>query len=205
MYCIGIAGRSGSGKTRVATELAHLWPRAGVLATDAYYRDLSHLSAAERGAVNFDAPAALDWELLVADLARLRSGVPARVPRYDFATHTRMPEPAPLAPREVLIVEGLFALFDRRVRKMLDLAVFIDASEQECLRRRIERDVASRGRTEAFARAQWERHAAPMYQRHVFPTKAYADLLLDGTAPPAGSARSVADALARIAAGSAAR
>ena len=205
MYCIGIAGRSGSGKTRVATELAHLWPRAGVLATDAYYRDLSHLSAAERGAVNFDAPAALDWELLVADLARLRSGVPARVPRYDFATHTRMPEPAPLAPREVLIVEGLFALFDRRVRKMLDLAVFIDACEQECLRRRIERDVASRGRTEAFARAQWERHSAPMYERHVFPTKAYADLLLDGTAPPAGSARSVADALARIAAGSAAR
>ncbi len=205
MYCIGIAGRSGSGKTRVATELAHLWPQAGVLATDAYYRDLSHLSAAERGAVNFDAPAALDWELLVADLARLRSGAPARVPRYDFATHTRMPEPAPLAPCEVLIVEGLFALFDRRVRKMLDLAVFIDACEQECLRRRIERDVASRGRTEAFARAQWERHSAPMYERHVFPTKAYADLLLDGTAPPAGSARSVADALARIAAGFAAR
>ena len=205
MYCIGIAGRSGSGKTRVATELAHLWPQAGVLATDAYYRDLSHLSAAERGAVNFDAPAALDLELLAADLARLRCGAPARVPRYDFATHTRMPEPALLAPCEILIVEGLFALFDRRVREMLDLAVFIDAGEEECLRRRIERDVASRGRTEAFARAQWERHSAPMYERHVFPTRAYADLLLDGTAAPAGSARSIADSLARIATGSAKR
>ncbi len=205
MYCIGIAGRSGSGKTRVAAELLQLWPQAGVLATDAYYRDLSHLSAAERGAVNFDAPAALDWELLVADLARLRSGASVRVPRYDFATHTRMPEPAPLAPSEVLIVEGLFALFDLRVRKMLDLAVFIDAGEEECLRRRIERDVACRGRSEAFARAQWERHAAPMYERHVLPTRACADLLVDGTAAPAGSARSIADALARIATGPAAR
>lgn len=199
MYCIGIAGRSGSGKTRVAAELVHLWPQAGVLAIDAYYRDLSELTLAEREAVNFDAPSALDWELLVADLARLRSGASVRVPRYDFATHTRMPDPALLAPSEVLIVEGLFALFDRRVRKMLDLAVFIDAGEEECLRRKIERDVACRGRTEAFARAQWERHTAPMYERHVLPTKAYADLLLDGTVAPEGSARSIADALARIA------
>ena len=199
MYCIGIAGRSGSGKTRVAAELVRLGPQARVLATDAYYRDLSQLSVAERGAVNFDAPAALDWELLVADLARLRSGASVRVPRYDFATHTRMPEPALLAPCDVLIVEGLFALFDRRVREMLDLAVFIDAPEEECLRRRIERDIACRGRTEAFARAQWERHSAPMYERHVFPTRAYADLFLDGTAEPAGSARSVADAVAAVA------
>ena len=199
MYCIGIAGRSGSGKTRVSAELVRLWPQARVLATDAYYRDLSQLSVAERGAVNFDAPAALDWELLVADLTRLRSGASVRVPRYDFATHTRMPEPALLAPGEVLIVEGLFALFDRRIRKMLDLAVFIDAAEEECLRRRIERDIACRGRTEAFARAQWERHSAPMYERHVLPTRAYADLFLDGTAAPAGLARLVAEAVACVA------
>ncbi|MDE0108528.1 MAG: uridine kinase [Bryobacterales bacterium] len=199
MYCIGIAGRSGSGKTRVAAELARLWPQAGVLAIDAYYRDLSQLSVAEREAVNFDAPAALDWELLVSDLTRLRSGASVKIPRYDFETHTRMPEPARLAPSDILIVEGLFALFDRRVREMLDLAVFIDAAEEECLRRKIERDVACRGRTEAFARAQWERHSAPMYERHVFPTRAYADLFLDGAAAPVRSARSVADAVARVA------
>lgn len=205
MYCIGIAGRSGSGKTRLAAELAHLWPQARVLPADAYYRDLSQLSAHERGAVNFDAPEALDWDLLVADLAQLRSGAPVRVPRYDFATHTRMPEPALLAPSDVLIVEGLFALFDRRIRAMLDLAVFVDAAEEECLRRRIERDIACRGRTEAFVRAQWERHAAPMYGRHVLPTRAYAELFLDGTAAPPSSARSIADALARIAIASARR
>lgn len=198
MYCIGIAGRSGSGKTRVAAELARAWPQARVLGTDAYYRDLSQMSVAERGAVNFDAPAALDWELLVADLTRLRSGASVRVPRYDFATHTRMPEPALLAPSDVLILEGLFALFDRRVREMLDLAVFIDAAEEECLRRRIERDVACRGRTEAFSRAQWKRHSAPMYELHVAPTRAYAGLFLDGTAAPTGSARSVADAVTCI-------
>ena len=199
MYCIGIAGRSGCGKTRLAAELARLWPGAGVLAIDSYYRDLSQLSLAEREEVNFDAPAALDWELLVAHLAQLRSGASVPVPRYDFASHTRLPEPALLAPSDVLVVEGLFALFDQRIRQMLDLAVFIDACEQECLRRKIDRDVACRDRTEAFARAQWERHVAPMYERHVLPTRLYADLFLDGTAAPAGSASSVADAVARAA------
>ena len=191
MFSIGIAGCSGSGKTRVAADLIRLSPRAAVLGTDAYYRDLSALSAAEREAVNFDAPTALDWELLVADLEQLYSGASVKVPRYDFATHTRMAETSKLGACSVLVLEGLFALFDQRVRALLNLAVFLDVDEEECLRRRIERDTGGRGRTEAFARAQWERDVAPMFARHVAPTKAYADLVLDGTAAPIDSARAI--------------
>lgn len=191
MYFIGIAGRSGSGKTRVADEVVRLCPRAGVLATDAYYRDLVQVSAAEREAVNFDAPGALDWELLVTHLVRLHAGASVSVPRYDFASHVRLPQTSLLAPCDVLVLEGLFALFDHRVRELLNLAVFIDVAEEECLRRRIDRDTGSRGRTEASARAQWERDVAPMYARHVAPTKAHADLILDGTAVPTDSARAI--------------
>ena len=191
MFSIGIAGCSGSGKTRVAAELLRLSPQAAVLATDAYYRDLSALSVADREAVNFDAPTALDWELLVATLEQLHSGASVKVPRYDFATHTRMPEMSLLAPCDIVILEGLFALFDRRIRALLNLAVFLDVDEEECLRRRVERDMGSRGRTEAFARAQWERDVAPMFACHVAPTRAYADLILDGTAAPVDSARAI--------------
>lgn len=200
MVSIGIAGRSGSGKTRVAAEVARLSPRAGLLAADSYYRDLSGLTPAERGAVNFDAPEALDWELLVEHLSRLHSGAWAAVPRYDFATHTRMPETVPLVPGDLLVLEGLFALFDQRVRAMLNLAVFIDLDEDEGLRRRIERDTGSRGRTETFVRSQWERDVAPMYALHVLPTKSYADLVLDGAAPPADSARAILRAVESLAA-----
>ncbi len=199
MVSIGIAGRSGSGKTRVAAELARLSPRAGVLATDSYYRDLSELTPAERGAVNFDAPAALDWELLIEHLSRLHSGALAAVPRYDFATHTRLPETVSLAPGDLLVVEGLFALFDQRVRATLSLAVFIDLDEDEGLRRRIERDTGSRRRTEAFVRSQWERDVAPMYALHVLPTKSYADLVLDGASSPADSARAILSAVESLA------
>ena len=199
MVSIGIAGRSGSGKTRVAAELARLSPRQAVLATDSYYRDLSGLTPAERDAVNFDAPSALDWELLLEHLGRLDSGVSVAVPRYDFATHARMPETVPLAPGDMLVLEGLFALFDERVRARLDLAVFIDLDEDEGLLRRIERDTGSRGRTEAFVRSQWERDVAPMYGLHVLPTRAYADLVLDGGAPPADSARAILDAVESLA------
>ena len=200
MVLIGIAGRSGSGKTRVASELARHAPRAGVLATDSYYRDLSVLTPAERGAVNFDAPAALDWELLIEHLIRLNSGVSAPVPRYDFATHARIPGTVSLAPGGLLVLEGLFALIDQRVRALLDLSVFIDLDEEEGLRRRVKRDTSSRGRTEAFVRSQWERDVAPMYALHVLPTKSYADLVLDGAASPAGSARAILRALESLAA-----
>ena len=199
MVLIGIAGRSGSGKTRVAAELARLSPRAGVLATDSYYHDLSALTPAARGAVNFDAPAALDWELLIEHLSRLHTGVSAPVPHYDFATHTRMPETVPLAPGGLLVLEGLFALFDQRVRAMLNLTVFLDLDEDEGLRRRIERDTGSRRRTEAFVRSQWERDVAPMYALHVLPTKSYADLVLDGASSPADSARAILSAVESLA------
>lgn len=199
MVSIGIAGRSGSGKTRVAAEVARLSPRTGVLATDSYYRDLSGLTPAERGAVNFDAPLALDWALLIEHLSRLHSGASAAVPRYDFATHTRMPETVALDPGELLVLEGLFALFDQRVRAMLNLRVFIDLDEDEGLRRRIERDTGSRGRTEAFVRSQWERDVAPMCALHLMPTKSHADLVLDGAAPPADSARAILNAVESLA------
>ncbi len=201
MFCIGIAGRSGSGKTRLAAELLRLRPRAGLLAMDSYYRDLSGLAEADRRAVNYDSPAALEWDLLVEHLRSLQAGAAVDVPRYDFAAHARRPETSRLEHVDLLVLEGLFALFDRRVRATLDLAVFVDLGEAEGLRRRIERDTAGRGRTESFVREQWQRDVAPMYARHVLPTRARADMTLDGTARPVDSARAVLDEVARRARG----
>ena len=195
MTVIGIAGPSGSGKTRLALELASVLAGTAVLGTDSYYRDLSRLAPPDRDAVNFDAPSALDWDLLVLHLGKLRGGRRVGVPCYDFATHTRPASPEWFEPCETLVLEGLFALWEPRILSMLDLAVFVDAPEDLCLARRIARDTATRGRTAVSVRDQWRHDVAPMFAKHVLPTRERADLALDGTMPPEHSARAIRERL----------
>ena len=157
MVVVGIAGLSGSGKTLLASHVAELSAGTGVLCTDSYYRDIGGLPLAERDAVNFDAPEALDWDLLLSHLQRLRAGRGIDVPKYGFATHERLASDRRLEPVPLLVLEGLFALAEPRVRAMLDLAVFVDAGEEVCLARRIARDTAGRGRTKESVLRQWRR------------------------------------------------
>ena len=188
MKIIGIAGPSGAGKTRVASEVARLVDGCAVLGTDAYYRDLSHLSPDRRSLTNFDSPAALDWDLLGRQLAALRSGEPVCTPCYDFSRHVRTADTRILEPPRLLLLEGLFVLVRARIRQHLDLTVFLEASQDLCLARRIARDTTVRGRSESTVREQWERFAVPMYRIHVRPARTTADLVLDAARPPERSA-----------------
>ena len=191
MYAIGIAGASGVGKSLVALELARLQPGSGVVSMDSYYADLSALPVDERAAVNFDSPEAVDWEMLDMQFRRLRRGERVAVPKYDFSTHTRTGVVQESGPWSVVVLEGLFALWQPRIRSRLDCAVFIDAPEEVCLARRIARDVSLRGRTEASVTDQWLRDVAPMFRTHVLPTREHADLVVDGSRPPAESAAAI--------------
>lgn len=182
MTVVGIGGPSGSGKTRVARELASVLAGTLVMGADSYYRDRTGLTPGELSAVNFDDPSALDWNLMARDLERLKRGERVGVPRYDFATHSRLATPEWVEPCETLVLEGLFALWEPRVCSLLDLAVFMDAPQDLCLARRIARDTATRGRTEASVREQWCRDVVPMFLEHVLPTRKRADLVLDGAA-----------------------
>ena len=195
---IGIGGPSGSGKTRVARELANDLAGISVLGADSYYLDRSGLAPSALAAFNFDAPTALDWDLMARHLRWLKDGRRVGVPRYDFATHSRLPVPQWVEPCETLVLEGLFALWEPRVRSLLDLAVFLDAPQEVCLARRIARDTATRGRTEASVREQWRRDVVPMFLQHVLPTRSWADLVLDGTAPAERSALAVNARIRRL-------
>ena len=191
MYAIGISGASGAGKSLVASELARLLPGSGVVSMDSYYADLSGLPVAERAAVNFDSPEAVDWDMLDLQFRRLRRGERVEIPKYDFATHTRSGVLQESGAWSVVVLEGLFALWQPRIRSRLDCAVFIDAPEEVCLARRIARDVSLRGRTEASVRNQWIRDVAPMFRSHVLPTREHADLVVDGSRPPVESAGAI--------------
>jgi uridine kinase len=184
-YLIGIGGPSGAGKTYLATHLAAAL-NASVLALDRYYRDRSHLSVEERTRVNFDAPEALDHELIIEQVTGLRHGLLVQLPVYDFTTHTRMAQTEVLRPADIVIVEGLFTLHWSGLRELLDTKVFVDMTDDVCLTRRQDRDVRERGRTPESVLEQYSATVAPMAQRHVRPTIAHADVVVSGAEPIEG-------------------
>jgi uridine kinase len=181
-YLIGIAGPSGAGKTtlaeRVARELA-----APILSLDCYYRELDGLPLEERARTNFDEPDALDRELLFSQLAQLAAGAAIEAPVYDFARHTRAPETTPVPAAEFVIVEGLFALLWEEVRALFGTKVFVSAGDGLCFERRLERDARERGRTPESVGEQYRRTVRPMAERHILPTQAFADVVVDGAGP----------------------
>jgi uridine kinase len=176
----GICGGSGAGKTTLAVELINRLgrDRVSALAFDAYYRDLSHISMAERMAVNYDHPDSLDNELFATHLAELRAGRDIEVPEYDFATHTRTGASIRVEARDIVVVEGILLFCFPGIHDLLDHSVFIDVPEHVRLERRIRRDVAERGRDADDVRRQFAEFVAPMHDEHVQPHRRRADRVI---------------------------
>jgi uridine kinase len=180
---VGIAGGSGSGKTTLARAAAAALgtAQASILDQDAYYRDRGDLAPEARGALDFDVPEALDLALFVDHLARLRRGETVTPPLYCFVTHRRLGAAPPLAPRPVVIVEGLLLFHDPAVRAQFDLGIYVHAPEAVRLARRLWRDVSERGREPAAVLDQCRTTVLPAHARFVEPTRTLADLVLDNT------------------------
>jgi uridine kinase len=177
---VGIAGGSGSGKTTVAQKLASAMPpgRCAILEHDAYYRDQSHLSPAERATVNYDNPVSLESTLLAKHLQQLREGRPVDVPIYDFAQHTRTVETRRVNPARVIIVEGILVFTEAVLREQFDIKIFVDTDADIRLIRRIRRDLEQRGRSFQSVRDQYYATVRPMHLEHVEPSKRWADLIV---------------------------
>ncbi len=177
---IGLAGGTGSGKTTVAKALlaAAGDGNALLLPQDAYYRAQGDLPFEARVLTNYDEPSAFDSELLVCHVDRLVAGDAVARPVYDFQVHDRSAETVRLEPAPVIIVEGILVLHDPHLRERISLKVFVDAPPDERFIRRLERDVAERGRSAQAVIAQYRRTVKPMHDLFVEPTKQYADLVL---------------------------
>ena len=177
---IGIAGGTGSGKTTIARQIERALPE-GMCACvdhDAYYRDLAHLPASERALTNFDHPDSLENELLIAHLNTLRAGGAIKKPVYDFASHTRSAETITIAPRPVVVVEGILVLADAELRALFDVKIFVDTDADVRLMRRIRRDMQERGRSFEEIREQYFATVRPMHLAFVEPSQRHADLII---------------------------
>lgn len=177
---IGIAGGSGSGKTTVAqTILQRAGPdRISFLQHDAYYKDLSGLPPAQRAEVNFDHPNSLESELLIEHIKQLKNGQAVDLPIYDFSTHSRTERTFTVQPRGVILVEGILIFVEPELRSLFDVKIFVDTDSDIRLIRRLQRDIAERGRTTESVIKQYLSTVRPMHMEFVENSKRYADVII---------------------------
>ena len=177
---IGIAGGTGSGKTSVAKAVATDFGKSEValIEQDSYYRDISNLNLEERSAVNFDHPNAVDYELMKQHLNKLIHGNTVEIPVYDFATHMRTEEVQIIQKHRIIILEGILALFDQKIRDMMDIKIYVETADDIRVIRRIKRDINKRQRTFPSIIEQYYKTVRPMHIQFVEPTKKYADIII---------------------------
>ncbi len=181
MLIIGIAGGTGSGKTTVARSVIEQLgsDKVTFISQDNYYKDQSHLTIEERVLTNYDHPFAFDNELLIEHLTLLNDGQAAYAPVYDFTHHTRSAsESVHLKPNRIAIVEGLFVLYDEKLRNLLNIKVFVDTDSDVRLLRRVLRDMEERGRSIHSIHQQYLATVKPMHEAFIEPSKKYADLII---------------------------
>lgn len=175
---IGITGGSGSGKSTVVKRIKEAHPQSVLIAQDNYYKSAPHVNNSNITAFNFDHPDAFDVDLMLSNLMDLKEGRSCMMPQYDFVTHSRKPDYVKVDPEALIIVDGLMVFYDSRIRDLLDLKLYVDTPADIRFIRRLQRDIAERGRTLESVIEQYVNVVRPGHFSFIEPYKEYADLII---------------------------
>jgi len=177
-----IAGGTASGKSTIAGNLKNRLAEfsVAVFSHDHYYKDLSHLSGIEHEKYNFDHPDAIDSKALVDDLKVLLKGRSINIPVYDYSTYTRSQKKIHIPSSEIIIIEGIFALYYKELIELADLKIFVDTGQDIRLKRRIDRDTSYRGYAVSDVIERFNTTVKPMHHLYVEPAGNSADLVVNG-------------------------
>ncbi len=177
---IGVSGGTGSGKTTVKNQIIDKLGNGNiaVIQQDSYYKDQSHLDFEERKQTNYDHPLAFDTKLLIDQLKDLLAWKSIEKPVYSFKRHTRTEETTTVAPKKIIILEGILVLENKELRDLMDIKVYVDTDNDVRFIRRLVRDIEERGRTMESVINQYLEMVRPMHQQFVEPTKKHADIII---------------------------
>ena len=180
-YIIGIAGGSGSGKSTFAKRLKDAFSdHVSLISCDNYYLPHDDLPLEERALLNYDAPEALEFDLMVRHLEGLKNGRAAQCPVYDFTRHTRSSSVTEILPRPIILIDGILIFHDPALRACMDLKIYVETDADERILRRARRDMLERGRDLDSVINQYLSTVKPMHNTYVNPTKEFADIILTG-------------------------
>ena len=175
-----IAGGTASGKTTVVNKLlSHFNENSiSILTMDNYYKRNDNISLERRKKINYDHPDSIDMELLKKHIFDLLNNKDIDCPVYDFINHNRRNEIIHIKHTSVIIVEGILALYDKDIRDLADIQIFVESEADIRFIRRLRRDIKERGRAVDDVISQYLSTVKPMYDSYVAPTKRYADIII---------------------------
>jgi len=189
---IGITGGSGSGKTTIVKKISEHLSDFVFIPQDNYYKSADHsISNDNITSFNFDHPDAFDSDLIIKHLKDLKEGKSIEMPTYDFVHHCRAEKTVKLEPRSTIIFEGIMVFFEKRIRDLMDLKIFVDTPSDIRFTRRLQRDIKERGRTVDSVIEQYLEVVRPGHIEFIEPTKVYADLIV----PEGGNNQKALDVL----------
>ena len=178
---IGIAGGTGSGKSTFAERLAEEFKEdMAVIYYDNYYKARNDIPLEERKKINYDHPDAFDTDLLIRDIKKLKNDEEINSPVYDFTCHNRSSSTRLVRPKKIILIEGIFTLQNQEIRDLLDIKIYVETDADERILRRTIRDIKERGRSLEDIYEQYVETVKPMHNLYVEPTKALADLIING-------------------------
>lgn len=176
---IGIAGGTGSGKSTLAELICREFGEdVTLIRHDDYYKAQHDLTYEERTKQNYDHPDAFDTALLTYHLEMLKEGRAVECPVYDYSIHDRSDKTRHIEPTGVIVIDGILVLADERLRRLLNIKIFVDTDADIRILRRIRRDVNTRGRTLDSVIDQYLTTVKPMHEAYIEPSKKYADVII---------------------------
>ncbi len=175
---IGISGGSGSGKTTIVRKISEIIPDFLFISQDNYYKSAEYMNNKNITAFNFDHPDAFDNECILRQLKALKNFESVEMPQYDFVHHRRMEESIKISPKKLIIFDGIMIFFDKRIRDLIDLKLYVDTPDDIRFIRRLKRDTTDRGRTVESVIKQYIEVVRPGHYEFIEPTKRYADLII---------------------------
>lgn len=180
-FVIGIAGGSGSGKSTFAKRLKEQFPdEIALVSCDNYYLARHDMPLEERKLQNYDSPEAFEFDLMVRQIQELKSGKDIACPVYDFAAHDRSEQILQIAAKPVVLIDGILIFVEPQLRNLMDMRIYVETDADERILRRVRRDMVERGRDLDGIIDQYLATVKPMHNAFVEPTKAYADIIING-------------------------
>ena len=179
-FIVGVAGGTGSGKTTVAERLAELVgeEHLALVKLDSYYwaHDDEPLEERARGQLRPSRCVRLAAAHRPRAAAGGGSGRPGAGVR--LREHTRAAEVRQVGPAKIVVIEGILVLNEPTLRELFDLRLYIDTDADLRFIRRLQRDVAQRGRTPESIIDQYLATVRPSHLQFIEPSKRHADVII---------------------------